>query len=304
MNVATLKTFAQMARALNFAAVAEQRGVNASSISRQIAELERQLGVRLFHRTTRTVRLTEAGLLFLHKIEPALAAMDDARDSLRAQTQQPTGTLKITASTALGQTVLMPLIHGFQQTYPAINLELVFTDQTVDLITEQIDLAIRLGSAISGDLITAKWFDFTYKICASPAYLSRHGLPATPSDLIRHHCLQYALPAFRNIWLFRQNGQTEDIAIKGSLTLSSPLSLRTAAEHGLGPALLADWLAAEPLANGKLIDLYPDHDVSAQDFERAAWFVYPSRHYLPQKTRLMIDHLRANTPARLKPAPC
>ncbi len=128
---------------------------------------------------------------------------------------------------------------------------------------------------------------------ASPAYLEREGALRAPSNLRDRTCLRFALPEFRSRWLFRHAGVTEEIPVKGDIVISSVLALRAAALGGLGPALLADWLIGEDLAAGRLIDVFPAHEVTATSFDTAAWLLYPSRAYLPQKVRATVDFLRA-----------
>jgi len=201
--------------------------------------------------------------------------------------------LRLTASVAFGNTCLVPLLPEFRRRYPDVKLELQLTDSVLDLVTERIDLAIRLGQPTGTDCVATKLFDTQYRVCASPAYLEQHPAPAIPADLQRHRCLLIALPDFRSRWLFRNpQGAIEEVAIHGDITILNALALRGCALAGLGPVLLANWLIDIDLAQGRLVDLFPAYRVTATDFDTAAWLLYPSRTHLPHKVRAMIDFLK------------
>lgn len=292
MNRHDLTLLQDVARYGSFAAAAKQRGVDASQVSRSVAAIEATLGLRLFHRTTRRLSLTEEGDSYLTRAAPLVEELDRlAQDGGRGT---PTGTLRVTASVTFGQTRLVPLIPAFRAAYPAVALDCLFTDANVDLVAERIDLAIRLAPTVDGDVITAKLMPTRYRVVASPAYLRASPPLHTPQDLTEHRVLLFALRAFRTRWTFRQARETVEIPIAGDITLSPAGTLREAALAHLGPALLPDWLVDADIAAGRLVHCLPGWEVTATTFDTAAWVVYPSRAYLPAKTRAMIDFLRAN----------
>lgn len=294
MDLDALRLFLDVAHRLSFAAAAEARGVNPSSVSRAIAQLEDALGARLLQRSTRRMTLTEDGARFAAKAQAVIDAFDEAQDALRATTSRPSGRLRLTASSAFGEIRLAPLIPEFQRLYPDISLELLFTDANLDLVAEGVDLALRLAPRIEGDVIASRLMHTRYRVCASPEYLAAAPALARPEDLSDHRCVLFTLPAYRTAWRFRdQEGVEREVPVAGDLAVSSALSLRTAVLQGAGPALLADWLISQDLAAGRLVDLFPDHEAAATEFDTAAWLVYPSRAYLPRKTRATIDFLRS-----------
>jgi DNA-binding transcriptional LysR family regulator len=300
MDIESLRLFVAVVRRGSFAGVARDHDLDPSSVSRTIAALEDRLGVRLFQRTTRRLSLTEAGERYFSRIEALLAELDQARDEARAVTAGPAGTLRLTASVAFGQRCLVPLIPDFRESYPEIRVELLLTDAKLDLVSERIDLAIRLGPQIDGDAIGTKLFDTRYRVCASPRYLDRAPPAAVPADLAAHRCLLFSLPDFRFRWRFRRDGEGETIVpIAGDVVISSVLALRDCALAGLGPVLLADWLIDDDLRAGRLVDLFPDYAVTATEFETAAWLLYPSRTYLPNKVRVTIDFLKRRLGGRV-----
>lgn len=293
MDFATLELFVDVARCGGFAPAARQREIDPSSVSRAIAGLERDLGLRLFQRTTRTLSLTEAGALYLARVEAILDELARAQDEAAAVGATPSGTLRLTCSVAFGQVVLAPLIASFRSAYPDLKLELLLSDANLDLISERIDLAIRLAPDRSPGLIGAKLMDTRYRVCASPACVAAAPPLESPAALSARACLRMTLPEFRARWRFRdRDGRVEEVPVDGDVSISNALALREAARAGLGPALLADWTVREDLASGRLVDLFPDHDVTATSFETAAWMLYPSRAFLPTKVRVAIDFLQ------------
>ncbi|MBV8428653.1 MAG: substrate binding domain-containing protein, partial [Hyphomicrobiales bacterium] len=208
------------------------------------------------------------------------------------------GTLRLTASVAFGQIGLVRLLPAFHAAFPRLRLELLLTDANLDLVQDRVDLAIRLAPSYRADVIGVKLFATRYRVVASPAYIEREGAPKAPTDLSTRSCVLFALPEFQSRWLFRRNKKTVDVPVDGTFVISNALALRQAALDGLGPALLADWLIGEDIAAGRLIDLFPAHEVAATSFETAAWLLYPSREYVPRKIRVTIDFLRQQLASR------
>ena len=293
MDTGTLRLFAAVARRGSFAAVARAEAADPSAVSRAVAGLEGELGVRLFQRSTRRLALTEAGARYLARIAPLLDELDRARDDAASAVGEVAGVLRLTASVTFGHVRLVPLLPALCEAFPRLQLDLLFTDARLDLVAEGIDLAIRLGPARHGELIGAKLFDIRYRVYASPGWIARHGAPRAPAELRGIPCVLFSLAEFRTRWRFRDAaGAAEEVPVDGRIVASSLLAVRDCAIAGLGPALLADWLAAEAVADGRLIELFPHHEVTATDFAAAAWLLYPSRAWLPGKVRAVIDFLR------------
>lgn len=293
MNLKNLHLLIAVARCGSFAAVAKERNIDPSSVSRSVADLEGELGIRLFQRSTRSLTLTEAGKIYLARIAPLIDELEHAREEAAQVSSAPRGLLRLTASVTFGQVCIVPLLSRFRARYPELHVECVFSDTNLDLVAEGIDLAIRLAPAIEGDVVTARLMDTHYGVYASPDYLLRHSPVIAPEDLSAHKVLLFNLRPYRTRWLFRDaDGRQRSVPIKGDLTLSPAGSLLNAAIAGLGPALLPDWLVADALRNGSLVALFPGYAASATNFDTGAWLVYPSRSYLPHKVRVMIDFLR------------
>jgi DNA-binding transcriptional LysR family regulator len=292
MDLAALRTFVAVARRGGFSAVARTQGVEPSSVSRVVAAVERELGERLFHRTTRKLTLTEAGAAYLARVEPLIAQFEEATEEVRAHGRGPVGTVRLSTSVAFGLAMIVPLLGRFRAAFPAMRLELIMNDANLDLVGEGVDLAIRLAPGVDANVIASKLFDTRYHVVAAPPWCAAHPL-ARPEDLAHLPALRFALPGFRDRWLFRGDGdEVLTVPVDGKLILSSPLALRDAALASLGPALLPDWLIGRNLQNGSLIDCFPAMRATATDFATGAWLIYPSKDFLPNKVRVTIDFLR------------
>ncbi|MFG1378226.1 LysR family transcriptional regulator [Xanthobacter autotrophicus] len=294
MDTTQLRIFVHVARRGSFAAAARDLDMDASAVSRAVAALEAELDARLMHRTTRTMSLTEAGLAYLARVEPILDELDRARDEVASARAEPVGTLRLTASVAFGEACLMPLLPQMRMRFPRLKLDLILTDANLDLAAERIDMALRLAPDVRADVIGVKLFATRYRVVASPDYCAREGAPRTPQEVGEHCAIVFGLPDFRLRWLFRRDGQVEEVPVRGDIAISSGLAIRHASRDGLGLALLPDWLVGPDLAAGRLIDLFPDHDVTATSFDTAAWLIYASRRYTPKKVRLMTKFLRTH----------
>lgn len=293
MELSVLQTFVDVVKQGSFAAVARERNVDPSSVSRAIAGLEEELGIRLLQRTTRQLSPTEAGMAYFQRIEPLVEEMQQAIDVAADMSGQPKGTLRITASVSFGLKRIVPLLPDFRAMYPDLTIDLLLTDTTVDLFTERIDLAIRLGLLSDSTLIAQQLVKTRYFVCASPQYLQQKGHPKVPSDIDGYHCLLFPLAGFRSRWRFKQSDREEiEVFVQGHTIISNAIALQQCAISGMGLALLPNWLIEDDLRDGRLVNVFPSYDVTATEFNTAAWLVYPSRAYVPLKVRVFIDFLR------------
>ena len=293
-----LQIFVEVVRQGSFAAVARDRDVDPSSVSRTVAKLEKDLGIRLFQRTTRKLSPTEAGIVYFSRIAPLLEDMQQARDLAYAVAGKPKGVLRVTASVSFGQTCIVPMLSKFCADYPDLTVDLQLTDAIVDLVAERIDLAVRLGHLTDSTLIARRLMPMLYRVCASPGYLRQQGKPDSPNAIANHNCLLFPLTGFRSRWIFKnQQGQITTVSIQGRTVISNAVALQQCAIADMGIALLPHWLVDSSLAQGVLIDLFPDYQVTATEFDTAAWLVYPSRSYIPLKVLAFIDALKlSNAP--------
>lgn len=292
MNIDDLKTFCLVARLGSLAAAARAEASEPSTVSRKIAALETELGTRLYQRTTRKLSLTEAGTVFLARIEPLLDDVAAACDAATATAEQPAGVLRITASNSFGEVVIAPMLAEFCRQFPAIEVDLLLTDNLVDLIAQQVDLALRLGPRPVGDLIISKLKSAERRLVASKEYLSTSVPIKNPSDILSHVCLPTTNAPQPPLWLFRRNADEVELPLSAKIRTSNTVALRQFVRDGIGISLLPDWIIEEDLMSGRLVEVLPEWKVSVGPQENAVWIAYPSRAYLPLKTRKFIDYLR------------
>ena len=295
VDISVLELFVAVVKQGSFAAVARDRNVDPSSVSRAIASLETELGLRLFQRTTRKLSPTEAGVTYFQRIEPLVEEIRQANSVVKDVSGQPKGTLRVTASVAFGLRCIVPMLPAFERQYPELMVDLVLTDAVVDLFAERIDVAVRLGLLPDSTLIAQQLMPVRYRVCASPDYLSRQGQPNLPSEIEHHSCLLFPLPGFRSRWIFRDgDGEISEVMVKGKVVISNAIALQQCAIAGMGLALLPHWLIDEDIAIGRLVDVFSTYEVTATDFNTAAWFVYSSRNYVPLKVTVFLDSLKAS----------
>ena len=228
-------------------------------------------------------------------MEPQIEEFEAAQEEARGTRGKPTGVLRLTASVAFADRVIIPLLSAFQSLYPEIIVDLQSSDTNLDLVENGIDLAIRLAPAPKGDVISTRLMPTQYRVVASPNYLKEHGLVDHPSDLTEANCIRFALPGISGAWHFRDRKDSGfEVEVSGNLMISNALALRHAAHEGLGVAILANWLIDRDIHSGALIDLFPHYECTATTFDTAAWALYTNRTYLPRKVRVMIDFLKDN----------
>ena len=274
-----LATFMQVAEARSFAAAASGLGVSASAAGKAVARLEVRLGVRLFHRSTRSVTLTAEGALFLDRCRRIACEIEAAEAELLAAQAAPTGRLRV--SLPLVGMLIMPPIAAFLRAYPAIALDLDFSDRMVEVIEEGFDVVIRTGPAKDSRLMTRSAGRFPHRIVASPGYLAAHGTPLVPEDLLGHACLHHRYPTTGRLerWPLMRDGVDLDLALPVSATASTlepPLHL---AEAGLGLACLPLFSVRRQIETGGLVPLLGSYLREVGAFH----ILWPaSRHPLPK----------------------
>lgn len=293
MHIDSVRVFVDVMKQGSFAAVARQRDMDPSSISRSVASLEEELGFRLFQRTTRKLAPTEAGAAYFDRIKGLIGEFDLAGEAALDLVSSPTGTLRVTACTSFGQRVLAPVLPELRSRYPDLTIDLHLVDHAVDIVEDKIDLAVRFGKRPEGDFIVSRLVPRHFRVCASRTYIDHHGKPENPQALEQLDCLLFSFPGYRSRWKFRRQGEDEfSVAVSGHVLISHGVTMTKCAVAGMGPALLPDWLCGDEIKAGELVDLFPDYECTATEFDTSAWLVYPSRSYMPLKLRAFIDFLR------------
>ena len=285
----SMSVFRRVVEAKNFSAVARETNMSQSTVSKHIAALEERLGTKLLNRSTRSLKLTEAGREYYHHCVRILNDFHEAEASIGKGKIKPTGTLRISTSAAFGRTCLIPYLSEFFDLYPEINIDLQFVDNYVDLVKEGIDLAIRIGPLEDSTLIARKIGISPRIVVASPDYLVKHGRPKKPADLLKHDCLFYTLQKAPSQWYFNSTQEgDESVQVDGRFKASSPEAICDAAIQGLGIAVLAEWYVKKFLDNGKLKQILDDYHPTAYDIHA----VYPERRFVPEKVKRMISFLK------------
>ncbi len=288
-SVAGMRILARVVDAGSFSAAARKLNVAPSSVSRQINELEAELGVRLFHRTTRKLSLTEAGQIYYERAARIIMEVDEARLAI-SELGSPTGILRVTCPTGIGRELVVTAIPRFLDRYPGIRIVLSMTDYVVDLVESEIDVAIRIGRLQDSSLKARKIGESRRVVCASPKYLKRAGEPLSPDDLERHNCITFRDHPGQNVWKFRnkKSGLTE-ARVTGNLFAKSADALVAAAVAGMGLVLLPDWNMGTELRQKQLKVVLPDYDAVPKS--SPAWAMHSHQRHVPPKIRAFIDFL-------------
>jgi DNA-binding transcriptional LysR family regulator len=269
----------------SLASAARQLGRTPMAVSRGLAALERELGVRLMHRTTRAVALTPEGEEFLPFARTILDAADEAHGTLRPASRGAAGLLRVTAPAAFGRIGVMPLIPRLLDDNPALRIDLMLSDAIVDIAGSGIDVAIRIAPLRDSALVARALAPNPRVLCATPDYLQRHGVPGVLADLEQHSCLPLSNMAY---WPFVVGDQIRSVRIDGRFQCSSIEGVRTACLQGLGLALLTYWDVRAELGNGSLVAIAL-RDAHPQQL--SIWAVLPTRKYVPRRVRVFLEAL-------------
>lgn len=289
-----LMAFWKVAEHRGFTAAAAELEVSPSALSQAIRQLEARLGVRLLHRSTRSVSLTEAGEAYLARVGPALGQVLEAGDELNAMQGRPAGTLRLNASRIAISMVLQPLLAGFLAAHPQVQIELVNDEGFVDIVERGFDAGVRLGESLARDMVAIPLGGpIAVAVVASPEYLRRHPAPLHPDDLLRHNCVRFRFAGTGAIykWEFCVDGRTVEYEIQGNLTISDSLFSLDAALDGVGLAYTFEPLARTHLQSGRLQRVLEAFSPTFPGF----YLYYPSRHDQPTKLKALIAYIQQQT---------
>lgn len=281
-----IEAFVEVVRLGTFSAASRHLNVSTSHISRLVSQLENQLGVQLLYRTTRQIRLTDAGAIYVEHCRHLFDGLRDAEQAVSELQAKPRGLLKLTSATTFGERYVAPLVNAFQCLHPELEVHMHFTNRPVEIIEEGFDIAIRMGVLKDSSLIARRLCDRREYVVGSKAYFRHTPPPHTLAELSQHRCLVGSRPN----WLFEVNGQRREVRAEGYWSGNSGPALLDAALKGLGLAQLPDYYVAPYLASGELtavLEPFQHHDT-------AVWAVYPRHRHLSPKIRQLVDHLVAN----------
>jgi len=284
----SIAAFARVVEAGSFAGAATRLGVSVSSVSRLVADLETQLGVRLLNRTTRRISLTEAGRAFHERSIQLLADLEEAEASASEGAAVPRGTLRLSGPVTFGTEHLAPAVAQFMRKHPTVKLELELSDRVVDLVDEGFDAAVRIGAVRGQNLVARRVGSTRLVCCASPAYLAAHGEPRAPDDLVKHACLLYQYAPQRDTWPFTdKQGEERRIRVSGPAYANNGAFLAALARDGIGIAYEPDFIVGNDVRAGRLVPILRAFTVSVG----AINVVYASRRHLSAKVRAFSEFL-------------
>lgn len=289
LPLSDLGVFAAVAEAQGFSAAARRLDVSKAMVSTAVARLESRLGVRLFHRTTRKLSLTEAGSAALAPTQRALAAAREAEEAATQQRASPRGTLRLTAPMSFGLLHVAPALSAFAAKCPDLRVDLVLDDRFVDLVEGGFDVAVRIGTLPDSSLVAQRISRNRNVLVASRGYVDRAGAPRNPKELARHAALVYSVSPTAGAWTLRSGKRQETVRVQGVLQANNSLALREAALQGLGIARVPLFTVAAELKSKRLVRILP----AWESPEQGIFCITTSRDYQPRKTKAFIEFLRA-----------
>lgn len=289
-DLSALSAFARVAHWRSFRQAGQELQVSASALSHTVSKLEKDLGVRLLNRTTRSVSLSEAGSNLLSRLKPALEEIDLALDSLNELRQRPSGRLRLNVPRAATQLVFAPKMASWLQQYPEVQLEIVTNDALVDIVEQGFDAGIRFGERLQQDMIALPVGPpIRFVVCAAPSYLSTHGKPTTPQDLLQHQCIQLRFPSGTHYqWEFQRGRKSLQVATTGMLAMDDQALMIQAAMDGAGLCYTYDAYVSALVQEGRLQYVLEDWCPVVPGF----FLYYPSKRHMSAALRALIDFLK------------
>ncbi|CAN1601105.1 LysR family transcriptional regulator [Pseudomonas sp. B21-028] len=290
LQLGSIELFCLAAEAGSFTAAAQLAGVTPAAVSRSIFRLEERLGSRLFVRTTRSIRLTEAGKTYFEQCRQALTQLVEAQQEMMGAQSVPSGQLRISLPTTYGHHRILPLLPAFRAQYPQVSVDVHLSNRNIDFVAEGYDLAIRVRAQPDSSLIARLLEDAKLVVVAAPDYLRKAGTPRTLEDLDDHECIQFELPSSgrRISWLFNVDGKEREVFGQGNYCCSDDvLGGVTLARHGAGLFQTYRFIVEQELADGSLVEVLQPFSGRSRPFT----LLYPHGRHMPQRVRAFVDFL-------------
>ncbi|WP_286939091.1 MULTISPECIES: LysR family transcriptional regulator [unclassified Pseudoalteromonas] len=288
MNLDYLNLFVRVAATNNISKAGAELGLSSAVASAHLNKLEESIGVRLIHRTTRKVSLTDEGKEFLPHAKDVLVTADIALTSVKSERAKIAGKLRITAPVSFGHIHLIPALNKFMDLYPDLTVELRLSDTIVDMVEGGFDIAIRNAELKDSTLVARKLATDNRIICASPDYLNKHGIPTNPEALLQHNCINLI---GNEHWHFKTPSGSKTVKTKGSFASDNGEAVRNAGINGMGVIMCSTWIAYEQLKAGQLVQILRDYPLESH---ASIWAVYPSSKLVAPKVRAFIDFFSAS----------
>lgn len=282
-----MRVFTVVARNGSFTKAADELDMAVQTVSKYIKNLEDQLDVQLFNRTTRKVNLNETGTAYLERCVDLLEQLDDLESSVHAQHGSPQGKIRITAPTGFGELHLVPALADFLELHPKIQLHTELSNRRVSLVEEGFDLALRIGALTDSSMVAKKLTSMRLTVFASPDYLEKHGTPSHPTDLIHHNCfVDHNLRHGRH-WQFVENGQEFKVDVSGNFETNAPGAIKKLVLQGLGIGMCPMYVISADLVAGRLVSLFDNMEA----YQFGVYAIYPHRKHLSRRVRTLVDFL-------------
>lgn len=286
-----MRIFVNVVQGGSLSHAGRQLGLSPASVSRHISALEASLGCRLINRSSRKLTLTEAGELYYAKVEQILHQIAEANATVAHLSSTPRGTLRVHTRMLVGHLVIVPALPRFLADNPEVRVDLLLSNNAVDLVERNIDVDIRIGKLDDSSLVARRLAHAERVLCAAPSYLDSHPEVRAPADLAAHNCLTYRINVGRTVWrMLDGSGTMTEVPVQGNLQSDNGHALLEATIAGVGIALMPDWAVAEALADGRLRRLLPQYRVSHIEFDNGVYAVYQRTHPAP-KVRAFIEYL-------------
>lgn len=288
-RLSDMAIFAKVVEHGSFTLAAVQLQMSKGAVSKAIARLEQHLAIRLLQRTTRTLRLTAEGQAFFHYCQQVVGQADQAEHHLAELRDEPVGTIRISVAITYGATVLSPLLPELLQRYPKLEIELDLADRLVDLVAEEVDVAIRFGKLANSSLIARPLTRLPIVLVASPAYLAGHGIPQHPTELTQHQCISTSSCGPDKFWEFQQHGESLLVPIQGPLHTNSNRAAKPAVLNGMGLMFVTRYQVEEELQAGLLVPVLADF----MPVPLPVHLVYPHRAHMKAGVKLVLQFLQS-----------
>lgn len=285
-NISDSEVFVRTVRYGSLSAAARTLDLTPAAVSYRLSKLEYRLGTRLLHRTTRRLTLTEDGSEYLIHAQRLILEQEKLEASVSRRDEVAQGTLKITMPSSFGRQHIAPLIPEFLRRNPLVRVNLILSDEILDIMDEGVDVSIRICELKDSEFIARKIAPDHRVVCASPDYLARHGVPTKPADLAKHNCLVLSQQPY---WSFDGPGGLERVKIAGNFECNNGETIREAAIAGLGLALKATWDIASSIRAGRLVTVLDDYPIAS---DTSVWAIYPSRRSVPAKVAVLVNFLK------------
>ena len=286
-RLTSMEAFVKVVESGSFVAAANKLGMSPAMVTRHVVELETRLHMRLLERTTRSLRLTDAGAGYLERCQQILRDIEETEAAVSGEMQRPRGILRVSSSGSFGVLRLSPLLSEYLMQYPDVTVDVNISNRNVDLVAEGIDVALRIGVMSDSNLVARKLCPVRLVVCASPDYLARHGRPRTIDDLAAHNCLAFTLARGGREWWFRGREGIISVPIRGTVRSDEGYVLFRAALDGLGIIYSTTYQVASAVEAGKLEVIHLNYPSA----EVGAYAVFASRKFLSAKIRTFVDFL-------------